>query len=101
MPTLLQINRALLVSARQAEEKAFRRWLANGLMVQVEQLKSGDVVLTLERKDVDPGLNEWKTVLSKWPEPVPPDIVPTQRTEGRAHRLIGRWPRPATLFEPA
>ena len=99
MPTLKQISQSLLTAARQAEEKPFRRYLPNGLVVEVVQLKSGDVKLTLERTGVDPRQNEWDTTLKHWPEPVPAGVVPTRQTEGRVHKLIGFWPRPAVLSE--
>jgi len=99
MPTLKQISRTMLEHARQAEERPVRRYLPNGLLVTVAQMKTGDVVLTLERRDVDPSRSEWDTVIKYWAEPVPPGVVPTSRTDGRFHRLIGRWPRPAMLGE--
>ncbi len=99
MPTLKQISQSLLTAARQTEEKPFRRYLPNGLQVEIVQLKTGDVVLTLSRNNVQPGDNEWATVLKHWPEPVPDGVVPQRRTEGRTHKLIGRWARPAVLGE--
>lgn len=101
MATLKQISQSLLTSARQAEGRPFRRSLPGGLVIEVVQLASGDVQLTLERRDMKPGENEWTTTLKHWPERVPAGVVPQARTEGRRHILIGRWPRPAEVGETA
>lgn len=99
MATLRQISHGLLTSARAAEGRPFRRSLPGGLMVEVVQLESGDVQLTLERRDIEPGANEWATMLKHWPERVPEGVVPQARTEGRRHALIARWPRPVEIGE--
>lgn len=101
MGTLRQINQSLLTAARQAEGRPFRRSLPGGLLVEVIQHQNGDVQLTLERRDMDPGDNEWATTVKHWPERVPDGVVPTRRTEGRRRALIGRWPRPAEITQPA
>lgn len=97
MATLKQISYLLLTNARQAEGRPFRRSLPGGLVVEVVQLESGDVQLALERRDVAPSDQEWTTTIKHWPERVPDGVVPTRRTEGRRHVLIGRWPRPAEV----
>lgn len=101
MATLKQISGSLLVSARGAEGRPFRRSLPGGLVIEVVQLESGDVQLALERRDVAPADAEWATTLKHWPERVPDGVVPQARTEGRRHILIGRWPRPVEVGEQA
>lgn len=101
MGSLKQINASLLIAARQAEGRPFRRSLPGGLVIEVVQLSSGDVQLSLERLNVDPSDTEWKTTLAHWPEYVPPGVVPLRRTEGRRRAMIGRWPRPAEVTERA
>jgi hypothetical protein len=101
MATLRQISASLLISARAAEGRPFRRSLPRGLVIEVVQLESGDVQLTLERRDVAPADQEWATTLKHWPECVPDGVVPQARTEGRRHALIARWPRPVEMGETA
>lgn len=101
MTPLRQTTASMLRSARSAEERPIKRYLPRGLTLEVTQMKTGDLVLVLERRDQMPSSQEWKTVLSHWPEPVPAGVIPTSRTEGRFHRLIGRWPRPAMLLPGA
>lgn len=99
--TLKAISKTLLDSARRDLDRPFRCSLPNGMTEEVIQLKSGDVKLALIRFDVDPGDNEWATVLKHWPERVPDGVIPTHRTDGRVHKLYASWPRPAEVAEPA
>jgi len=99
MATLKHTLKDLLTRAREAEERPFRVYLPRGLNIEVTQMKSGDVVLTLERSGIVPSAEEWQTVMAHWPELVPDGVVPTSRKDGRFYRLAGRWPRPAVLGE--
>jgi len=98
--TLKAISKRLLDSARQSEDRPFHCSLPNGMTEEVTQLKNGDVKLTLTRFDVDPGDNEWATVLKHWPERIPAGVIPTRRTDGRVHKLYASWPRPAEVAQP-
>ncbi len=94
MPTLKQTLKQMLSDAR-ASGKPTRRMLARGLVVEVAQVGTGDVVLALERTGIQASPVEFQTVLKHWPEPLPPETpVPVTRKEGRVFRSITRWARP-------
>lgn len=71
------------------------------IVVSVTQYPDGNLYLMLERADRVPTGEEWMLLLDAWPEHVPDHITVSLRTEGRKHRMIGHWPRPAVVTEPA
>jgi hypothetical protein len=98
--TLKKTLRGLLAQARQAPGRPICRTLEQAaLKLEVLQSPGGNVQLTLERTDTAPTQADWQSVLTAWPEHVPPGVVPMPRKEGRRHALVGRWPRPAELSE--
>lgn len=102
MGTLKQTLRAMLASARQTEGQPIRRSLDRGLTVEVSQMSGGNVVVTLERLNTAPTEADWAYyVMGQFPERVPDGVVPSPRSEGRRHTLIGRWARPAEVTERA
>lgn len=101
MSLLTRNLREMLRLARAAEGRPIRRSLPDGLTLEVLQAATGDVVLTLARRDHAPAAAEYQRVLGQWPEAVPAH-TPVPRSEGRRHALVGRWPRPvAEIGEPA
>lgn len=99
MSMLKRHLKQLLTSARSVSPIPQRRTLPKKLTLQIVQERSGDVVLTLERRDVWPSSIELRTILDHWPEQLPnPRPLPAMRKEGKLYRLIARWPRP--LPEP-
>jgi hypothetical protein len=95
MSALKNRLKQLLHDARRSASVPQRHTLPGGLTLQITQLKNGDVVLLLERRDVWPGANELDTLFKYWPEPLPtPRPLPSTHKEGKLHRLIARWPRP-------
>lgn len=100
MSLLTRNLREMLRLARAAEGRPIRRSLPDGLTLEVLQAATGDVVLTLARRDHAPADGEWQRLVGQWPETVPPH-TPLPRSEGRRHALVGRWPRPLDETRPA
>lgn len=99
MPTLRYHLASMLQLARKFETRPQVRTLPGGLVLEVVQLATGDVQLTLERREVPPSDVELATVLKHWPEAVPPGVNFARRKEGLRHALVGRWPRPVEIAE--
>lgn len=99
MSTIKGDLRAQLAAARRQEDVPQRRLQEAGHVLLVTQARNGDVVVVLERAGVEPEQGQWDRVLANWPEPVPDDVVPTKRKEGRRRVWVGRWPRPAATPE--
>lgn len=99
MATLKAHLRDMLTQARKNEPIPARRTLTGGLAIEVSQLSTGDVRLTIDRRDVQPSEQEWRNVINHWPEPIPDDITPTRHRDGKRYSLVARWPRPITLLD--
>ena len=96
--TLKANLKAALARARGAEDHEFVfTW--GQMLVGVSQARSGYVTLRIERRDMAPTDGDWDQVVAQWPEPGPIGVVPTPRTEGKRHALIGRWARPAEVSQ--
>jgi hypothetical protein len=102
MATLRASLYLTLTNARQAEGTPQRRALDDRLLLEITQLKSGDVQISLERTDEAPTDQEWARIVRGWPEVVPAGVVPIRRKEGRRYLMVARWPRPlVSLLTPA
>lgn len=99
MSTLKATLSSMLLSARAQTGRPVVRTLPRGLVIEIVQAPSGELTLSLQRRDTAPSAMEWKTVLAHWPEPADGDVVPIARRDGRRHALVGRWARPALLVE--
>jgi hypothetical protein len=103
MPNLKPVLREMLNLARQFLELPQRRTvgLDSGLVLEITQMKNGDVLLALSQSGQIPNVTQWRDVLYAWPEPIPVSgPVAIMRKEGRVYRSVLRWPRPA-IAEPA
>lgn len=98
--TLKQMIRGMLADARKTPGRPIVRSMGV-FTLEVTQLESGMVQTAMERLNTAPAQADWDRVLAQWPEPVPPNVVPSPRKDGRRYALVGRWARPAEITEAA
>lgn len=98
--TLKQMFRGMLADARKAPGRPIVR-AAGVFILEITQLESGQVQLSLSRLNTAPTSDDWARFLAQWPEAIAEDVIPSARKAGRRHALVGHWPRPAEITEQA
>jgi hypothetical protein len=99
--TLKQTIKGMLRDARETPDRPVSRSLAGVITLAITQYASGQLSVSIERRNKAPTDENWSKILEQWPEPVPEGVTPRPRSEGRTYRLVAEWPRPAEVAERA
>lgn len=92
---LKQILEAMLKDAWDVRDRRQKKFLGNGLSLELYITDAGVFHLLIYRYGVKPSIAEWETIMDYWPWVLPEARPkPTEFEDGERYCLSAHWRRP-------